>query len=320
MKKSAILIVSMILCCLLLVGLMACKDPQGELPSGNKDVNEVEEFTEIMTAVIGEFVSMAKANTSISTQLATADGEVSVGTASRDTVDDAFDYLNEAPDKEDAPQYEQMAGSMAVTNLISVLAYVQTLGEVHDVDKIYDKPFRIEPTRETVDDVEVVYSGGYAVVKSENNHKILYFYNKDDEHSTEGVYKYDINYKSEDDFSAKMAMVSMDEIELGSTTKETIAYYFYGDTNGRVLFMMGEWNRDMKSNNFVAYRGESEGAFGMFDSEKVVSDCFNFVNNDYNTIDLELVRSLKDGELKSFTWKQYMDTAEKLAKEFGLGA
>ncbi len=209
---------------------------------------------------------------------------------------------------------------MAVTNLISVLAYVQTLGEVHNTDKIYDKPFRIEPTRETVDGVEVVYSGGYAVVKSDNDRKILYFYNKDDEHSTEGVYKYDINYKSKDDFSAKMAMVSMDEIELGSTEKETIAYYFYGDTNGRVLFMMGEWNKDMKSNNFVAYRGESEGAFGMFDSEKVVSDCFNFVNNDYNTIDLELVRSLKDGELKSITWRQYMDTAEKLSKEFGLGA
>ena len=74
MKKSGILIVSMILCCLLLVGLMACKDPQDELPSGNKDVNEVEEFTEIMTAVIEEFVGMAKANPPISTQLAMAGG------------------------------------------------------------------------------------------------------------------------------------------------------------------------------------------------------------------------------------------------------
>ncbi|MDE7337408.1 MAG: hypothetical protein K2N32_04765, partial [Clostridia bacterium] len=184
-----------LLCCLLLTGLVACNDPggntpSGDLPSGEKDVNEIKEFTEIMTAVIEEFVGMAKLPTQ-PTQLATLDGSISVGEISRDTVEGAFEYLDEAENKTESPFYAQMAGTIAVTNLISVLAYAQTLSEVHEIEKIYDIPMRIEPKTETVDGEEVKYSGGYAIIKSDGTRKILYFYDKNEDNSTEVVYKYD---------------------------------------------------------------------------------------------------------------------------------
>ena len=317
MKKKIVLFVAMAMCCLLFVGLVACKDPSDS--DNTKDVNEVEEFTEILNAVIGKFVDMTKSDSTATAQLAMASSEESVGSISRDTVDSAFEYLDGQSGKKESPIHEKMLSAVAVNGLVSVLAYAQTLSEVHNIDKIYNVPFRIEPAKENIDGVDIEYSGGYAIIVSKDDHKILYFYNKDEENSNETLYKYDINYKSKDDFSAKMAMLAMDEIELNSKVDEASAYYFYGDTKDRTLFMMGEWGESaMLTSNAVGYRSETGAAFGTFDTDGIINKTFEFVRSDYTSMDLELVRSLVKQDMKSFTWKQYVDNTDKIAKEHGI--
>ncbi|MDE7337409.1 MAG: hypothetical protein K2N32_04770, partial [Clostridia bacterium] len=127
---------------------------------------------------------------------------------------------------------------------------------------------------------------------------------------------YDINYKSKDDFSAKMAMVGMDEIDLNSKVDEASAYYFYGDTKGRMLYMIGSWGQKLSS-GIVAYKGAESAPVYLVEESEVINNCFAGVRYDYTSIDLELVRSLKEKAEKSFSWDQYQETAKKLANEFG---
>ena len=327
MKKIKMIIVSLMLCCLVAICFSACNDPNGDNngKGGNQNgVNEYEEFTTIVSTVIKKYapqqeqdgVAVAKLAAGIS-----GNGQESIGTVEGLAVDDVFNYLDYEDSKTQSSQYESTMNNMAVGNLIAVLSYVEALHEVSGDDKVYDVPMKLLPEEKDENGIHIKTSGGYAIVKSQGTHRIMYSYVK--EGNSETVYKYDINYKSKDDFNATMVSVFMNEniVINGSTfmdmqgNNQMSLYYFYGDTNGRSLLMMGDWINADASNTLACKNGNDASVY-LFNDNDILRECFLRVYSDYSRIDLTLARSLTSAE-KSFTQARYDKVAKKLCKEYG---
>lgn len=307
MKKFKVFIVLTALCCLLTVVLVACNGSDkgkggdngagsgndvgsGNISSGNvSDVNEIEQLRHIMSVVLDEF------STRLTTASAQLTADVQVGEKASfeksSAVQQIFGYLDSVEDKEVIDSDNEL-NKISIKNFISVLAYGELLSDICDTDKIYGVPIEIEMGE------NISPSKGYVTIKSEGTHIIAYLYGKDDEVG-ELIYKYDIDYISDTEFSAKMITYSNDKF----------VYYVYGDTDGDSLLMTGDTLMYKAQNSDVCYK--STGA-------TTVNSCFNKVNFELADFDFPFIRSLKDSCEKSSTHAQYTEIAEKLCEKYGV--
>ncbi|MDE5989963.1 MAG: hypothetical protein K2H36_00080 [Clostridia bacterium] len=305
MKKIKTLIVSLILCCLLVICFSACKDPSDN--GDGKDVNEYEEFTQIITTVIEKFAPKKEEGASIA-KLAANDG-TSVGTIKSVSADAAIDYLNSEGVKVEDDSYNNTANSMATGNLIYALSIAKALNEKCGVEKeIYDVAMKITSEEEDY--------CSYAVITSSKEGKTAYLYSVDGNHET--LYQIHVEYNSATDFSARMIVLSMDDIVVDGSKSEAASYYFYGDTKGKMLYMMGDWRNPEHQSQVLAYRENSDGKCYSSTDLTSVNTSFSMTKQDYTTIDLQLLRSLKDKAEKSITAEQFNELINGLAEQYGL--
>lgn len=310
MKKSIkILIVLTILCCMLVVGLTACSDPadNGGSNSGNESgdvgINEIQEFKTIMSAVLDKF---AKKPTAQIASAAEASGE------SLDVIDEICEYMNGVEGKQEAQGEEkEILDSVAVTNFVAMLAFGEVLSEVSGSDKIYGVPMTLNFGENTVPSV------GYAIVQSKGTHRIAYMYGSD-EKIGEMVYMYDVDYRGENDFSAKMIALSLKSLDAEPKADENwFSYYFYGDTDSRACYMTGAKTSDYTDGQ-VAYKNKNNSSVYTTSDVGVTNTCFSKVKAQYSDIDVELIRTLKQSSKYNITHEQYMKTAGELSKEYGI--
>ena len=311
MKKFKIFLVSLVLCCALLLCFSACKDPNND--DTQPKVTQYEEFSGILTNVIEKFAPSKDTDVAVA-KLAVVGGNAneSVGSIQGLAVDNVFESLEAQSGLEENPSFEKDMDNTALRNLLMVLSYVNTLHEVCQVDDVYNVPMRLMPHDY---DNGISTSGGYAIVKSQDTHKIMYLYNNDD--NKEIVYKIDIDYKSKDNFTTTMIMLAMDgDIKITIEAKETSSYYFFGDTSDRALYMVGNWKEEYNS-KVAAYKSGANAKVKSTQNSDIVNECFRNLYSDYSNIDLTVARSAASAE-KTFTQEQYDAVLAKLAEEYGL--
>lgn len=318
MKKSIkVLVVTAILCCILAVCLTACNDHDknngtGSNGSGNESnnsgnaVNEIQEFKTMMTAVINKFNNDLKPNALMT---AVSVSEIESG---GDYVDDIYTFMDGIEEKEEEQgNGVQILNNLALSNLIGMLSFGEALHETSGADKIYGIPMKYEFDKQ--DNLSV----GYAIVQSTGTHRIAYLYSNDEQHG-EVVYMYDIDYRSENDFSAEMIMLSTNKLDVQLQSGDAwYSYYFYGDTDSRCFYMTGGSDINGLQGSAV-YRDMSGANVYSIDGINHVYRCFDIVKNQYTHIDIKLLRSLKDSSEYVITNELYYKIAEDLMKEYGL--
>ena len=324
MKRMKTLIVALLLCCLLAFCFSACKDPNGDGGNGGNGgndgddgaqtaVNQYEEFTAIITALIKDFAPQKDKDTDTVAKLAMASAPESVGTVEskkRAAAVAVIENLISADGMSEDSRYNTTANQMAAGNLIYALSIAKALNEKCGIEKdIYNVGMKI------VDDSDPDYVS-YAVITSNKKTKTAYLYEVDG--SVETVYQIYVEYNSDTDYTARMIVLSMDGIIVDASKSEASSYYFYGDTDGRMLYMMGDWKHPQHQTQVVAYREDVDGKCYSTDDAEITKLCFNITKNDYTSIDIELLRSLKDSAENTITGEEFNGIIDSLVEEYGL--
>ncbi|MDE5756049.1 MAG: hypothetical protein K2I23_03080 [Clostridia bacterium] len=311
MKKKITLIISLLCIMSIMIALVACdgKDNSGENGSGQPSgsigsgedgngVNEVQHFRRVMTAVLNEYSSRLTSSVALTSALSEELGSGdSNGFEKSAALKEIYDYMNTVEGKEVIE--EKIIDEFAIRNFLSARAYGELVNQICETDKIYAKPIKINRKE------NVSPSTSYAVILSEGTHIIVYLYGSDGEVG-ESVYKWDINYISDKEFSAKMLTISD-----GKPT-----YYIYGDTDGESLSIM--CNSSSDDGGVIQYKtSNSDDSYSSSDSN-AVKQCLAKVQYEFDSIDFKYLRSLKDAYQNTAEQQQYDDIADALCKEYGL--
>jgi len=284
----------------------------GNISSGNEggstsDVNEVEQFGQIMTAVLNEFSGRLKTNNVLLSNLATeiVSGE-NVGFEKSPALQEIYDYMDTVEDKEIFE--DNLMNEIAVRNFIAVRAYGELINKLCDTDKIYGVPIELDMGKNTSP------STAYSIILSEGTHIVVYLYGKDDTVG-EMVYKFDVDYVSDSEFSAKMIMLNMPQLN-SDETENVYSYYFYGDTDGRTLYSVYGGNDN--GGNGLCYKESDSNVCYRSVNRDAIKQCLSKVKSEYDEIDVELIRALKGSCKCSATYQQYSEIADKLCEQYGV--
>lgn len=283
----------------------------GNASSGNEDgsqlpsVNESQQFRKVMSAVLNEFSSRLRTEAVLLTSLATeiVSGE-NVGFEKSEALQEIFDYMDSVVDKERIE--EKLMNEIAIRNFVAVLAYGELIDNSSEADKIYGVPIEIK-MRENISP-----SSFYAVILSEGNHIVVYLYGKDDVLG-EVIYKYDIDYVSDSEFSAKMITLNISDVD---DAEDSGVYYFYGDTDGAAL-MIGRNPKD-EDNGELLYKSSDGDVSFKSDNIAAFSYCYSKVKSQFADIDFDLIRSLKDTCQTSVTEQEINELADLLCEKYGI--
>ncbi|MDE5549271.1 MAG: hypothetical protein K2J13_03365, partial [Clostridia bacterium] len=226
MKRIKTLLVTLMLCCLLAFCFSACKDPNGDGGTNGEDgtqneVNEYEEFTTIISAIIKNFVTQIDQENGSVAKLASSNVQESVGTIKRSSVDAAIEYLDSLEDKDEDSSYNSTANQMAAGNLVYALSIAKALKEKCGIEKdIYNVGMKI------TDESEPDYIT-YAVITSNKTIKTAYLFEVDGR--VETLYQIYVEYNSATEYTPRKIVLSMDGIVVDASKQEAASYYFYGD-------------------------------------------------------------------------------------------
>ena len=305
MKKKITVIIAMLCVMCMLIALCAC-DVKDDAPDGKNDsgdigsgedgngVKEIQKLRQITSAVLDEFSGRLKASVASAVSENAVSGD-SKGFEKLTALQEISDYMDTVENKYVVE--EKLMNEIAIRNFIAVRAYGELINEICEGDKIYGVPFKITNKENTIP------SEAYAVILSEGSHITAYLYGKDDEVG-ECVYKWDIDYVNDKEFSAQM-MTMID----GTPT-----YYFYGDTDGESLFV--SCNGD--DTGVIEYKTSNGDDCYSCDNFDVVNNCRSKIKYQFDTIDIEYLRTLKDNCQYSASQQQYYLIADALSEEYGI--
>ena len=314
MKKSKILIVLSVMCCLLLFTFAACdKKPtdngggtgSGAVSGDTTEIKEIEEFRHILDVVIKEF--KGKANPT-----AVQANSVEFSTeqyAQKGSVEKVYELLDACDNKTDGSEYESMCSDLALDGLVTMLAYVETLNEVCGIEDIYGVPMKNVDAND--------FNKGYVTVLAKGTCRTIYLYMYE---NGEVVYKYDIDFINDEEFSVSMIMLYMNELKTdGTKDSVTSSYYCYADTDDAFLIMLGDWTENTNSDSdLVAYKKNSQSDIFCVEDSQVLNNCFKAIKDDYAAIELQLLRDMKNNCSNSFTEQQYEENYKKLSEKYGI--
>ena len=172
-------------------------------------------------------------------------------------------------------------------------------------------------TAENKETVEEKWMNEFAVILAEGSRITVYFYGKDDTVG-ELVYKYDVDYVSDSEFSARMIMLNKSRLD-SDDNRKIGSYYFYGDTDGDVVCGLYQTNYDGDDNGSAITYKSADSDFCYRSADQVaVRQCFSKVKSEYDGIDLELVRSLKNSCQNTVDIQQYNQIADRLCEQYGI--
>ncbi|MDE7191933.1 MAG: hypothetical protein K2O35_05665 [Clostridia bacterium] len=323
MKKKITVIIALFCIISMLVAFAGCAGkgndnaPGGATgsgqQSGNEDgsqlpsVNESQQFKKVISAVLNEFSSRLKAKNVLLSSLATeiVSGE-NVGFEKSEALQEIFDYMGAVEDKESIE--EKSMNEIAIKNFVAVLAYGELIDNSSEADKIYGVPIEIKMSENTSP------SSCYAVILSEGNHIVVYLYGKDDAVG-EVIYKYDIDYISDSEFSAKMITLNISQPDVDDA-EDSGVYYFYGDTDGAALMISG--NLKDEDNCALSYKSSDGDASFRSDNIDAFGYCYSKVKSQYGNIDFDLIRSLKDTCQNSVTEQEFKELADLFCEKYGI--
>lgn len=307
MKKSKVLIILTLLCCILVINLAACKDPSGDYTDSMTGEEQFNEYRQIATAVLDKLTGKSQSEISVTKLSAdSANGKKNEFTKS-ERLQGVYDYLGAVEDKEIS---KSDLVNVSALNFVSTLIYGELWNKYGNTDKFYGVPMKIEWGE------SISPSESYVVVLSKGARKIAYMYGKD-EKAGEVVYVYDIDYVNADEFSAKMISLAMDELNVKSSALNASSYYFYGDTDGRSLIMSGIWKAE-ESYGELLYKATADSSHYSIKDLSIINSCFSKLRVEYDDIDLKLIRSLKNRYEFSVTREQHNEAAYELLARYGL--
>ncbi|MDE7348335.1 MAG: hypothetical protein K2N53_01580, partial [Clostridia bacterium] len=177
-----------------------------------------------------------------------------------------------------------------------------------EADKIYGVPIEIKMSE------NISPSSLYAVILSEGNHIVVYLYGKDSAIG-ETVYKYDIDYVSDSEFSAKMITLNISQPDVDDA-EDSGVYYFYGDTDGAALMM--DRNPKNEDNSALCYKSSDGEVSFKSDNIDAFGYCYAKVKSQYADIDFDLIRSLKDTCQTSVSEQEFNELADLLCEKYGI--
>lgn len=272
--------------------------------------SEIQHLRKVMTAVLNEFSGIAKYSNSLLTNLSVgASGDGKVEFEKSVALQDIYDCMGTAENKETVE--EKWMNEIAVRNFIAVLTYGELIDQYCNTDKIFGLPLEIKMAENTLP------STAYAIILSEGSRITVYFYGKDDTVG-ELVYKYDVDYVSDSEFSARMIMLNKSRLD-SDDNRKIGSYYFYGDTDGDVVCGLYQTNYDGDDNGSAITYKSADSDFCYRSADQVaVRQCFSKVKSEYDGIDLELVRSLKNSCQNTVDIQQYNQIADRLCEQYGI--
>ena len=278
----------------------------GDAGGSTSDVSQVEQFRKVITAVLNEFSGRLKTNgvllSSLSTEIVSGEN---IDFEKSSALQEIYDYMDTVEDKDIVE--EKLMNEIAMRNFIAVRAYGELINKLCNTDEIYGVPIELDMGNDTSP------STAYSIILSEGTHIVVYLYGRDDK-TGEMVYKFDVDYVSDSEFSAKMMTLVMPQLD-SDDTENAFAYYFYGDTDGRALY--GVYNGDNGDSALLYKKADSDACYSSANSD-AVNHCFSKVKPEYDAIDLDLIRSLKDSCKCSASYQQYSEIADKLCEQYGI--
>ncbi|MDE6276150.1 MAG: hypothetical protein K2M75_06405 [Clostridia bacterium] len=313
MKKKITVIMALVCIISMLVAFNACDgnnvpdagNPSGEIgsgaPSGSvSQVNQIQQFRSVMTAVLNEFSGRLKNTASLMAVLSgeSASGE-DKGFEKPVALKEIYDYADTVEGKEVIE--DKQINEFALRNFLATRAYGELICQICETNQIYGMPIEINSPNASP-------AKAYVVVLSKGTHITAYLYSND-EKDGENVYKWDIDYVSDSKFSAKMIIMSCGKP----------MYYVYGDTDGEAMFVSRNSSHDsVELQGEVQYKKSDSDECYSLTAQDAVKQCFAKVQYEFDSIDFKYLRALKDSVENTATQQQYDKIADALCKQYGI--